>query len=285
MLGNRPQARSRVVGSELLAAAGVRGMVGSPRPSATRTFAICTRMRFITSSAGQHLRGLVLGAVADGFNWRACSLHLLGDVVQRFDWWLTVAGQELNSGIYHSTMANCVIGNDVLVRDVRLLANYVVERDTVLLDCGRITCDPTTSFGNGAILPIGIETGGRELPIYAEIDIDVAAAISGNRHHPEDLARYGSVVADYATRACCGKGIIEHDAVICHTPQVCNTYVGPHARIGDRRSIAPARGEPVHIDSGAGCESLLQWGSRVSTLAVVERSVLTEHSHVDRQGK
>jgi hypothetical protein len=44
--------------------------------------------------------------------------------------------------------------------------------------------------------------------------------------------------------------------------------------------------EPTRVDSG-GCvlASLLQWGSSVGTLAIVERSLLSEYTRVERQGR
>src|SRR5262249_6656776 len=67
--------------------------------------------------------------VADGFDWqrvRQSSFH--GDVVLGgFAGRARVAGGvELPAGVSHSTLIDCVIGHDALVRDVKLLANYVV---------------------------------------------------------------------------------------------------------------------------------------------------------------
>src|SRR2546422_168395 len=67
---------------------------------------------------------------------------------------------------------------DALVRDVRCLENCVVGPGAALLDWGQVVSDPGTAFGNGAGLPIGIETGGRPVPVYAELDVEVAAAVA-----------------------------------------------------------------------------------------------------------
>src|SRR5207253_8981239 len=51
-------------------------------------------------------------------------------------------------------------------------------------------------------------------------------------------------------------------------------------------ALLSSRDEPVEVRSGA-CVTgaLLQWGSQVTTLALVDRSVLTEHTQVERHGK
>jgi hypothetical protein len=232
--------------------------------------------------------------VAGGFDWRRVrhsTFH--GDVILGgFTRYARVAdGLELPAGIYHSTLANCVVGNDALIRDVKLLSNYVVGEAATLLNCGRITCDPGTAFGNGATLPLGIESGGRDVPVYAEVDVEGAATVARSRSRPEFLQAYTRAVADYTAEAASQRGIIERGAVLSNTPAIHNTYLGPCAVIDGATLVTDStllsnEREPVRIESGA-CvtHSLLQWGSRVSTLAIVDRSVLTEHSHVERHGK
>jgi hypothetical protein len=232
--------------------------------------------------------------VAEGFDWRKlhhCSLH--GDIVLgRFSRLLPI-GPDLGlpAGIERATLVNCVIGNDVLIRDVKLLANYIVAEGVILLDCGTLTCEGATTFGNGNALPLGIESGGREVPVYAEIDLGVAAAVACSRSETAALRQYSEAVADYAAQATSQRGIIETKASIRSTPTVRNTYVGRHARIDSATRISECTllsnaEEPVLIESGA-CVigSVLQWGSRVSTLAIVDRSVLLEHSSAERHGK
>src|SRR5262249_5170102 len=232
--------------------------------------------------------------VGEGFDWRRVrhsSFH--GDVVLgRFAAHVRVAeGLELPAGVSHSTLANCVVGDDALVKDVRLLANYVVGPGATLLDCGRVSCEPRSAFGNGAALPLGIESGGREVQVYAEIDVEVAAAVARSRARHEFLAAYARAVADYAAAAASDRGVIERGAAVRHTPAVRHTYHGPHAvtdgapLVADSTLLSSAA-EPARVESGACVRgSLLQWGSGVATLAVVERSVLAEHAHAERHGK
>jgi hypothetical protein len=232
--------------------------------------------------------------VADGFDWRQVrQCTFCGDVqLGRFGQSVRVSdGLELPAGLAQATISNCVIGNDVLVRDIKLLANYLVADGAVLLDCGTITCDRRTTFGNGATLPIGIESGGREVAIFAEMDCDLAARVARSRGRPEFLQQYAQAVADYTAQVVSDRGVIGQKAVLCSTPKVRNTYVGAHACIDGATLVSDctmlsSADEPVRIESGA-CvsSSLLQWGSQVSTLAVVDRSVLTEHSHARNHGK
>src|SRR5262249_53211650 len=105
------------------------------------------------------------------------------------------------------------------------------------------------------------------------------------------LDAYSKAIAEYVHLARSNRGVIERGAMIRSTPNVRNTYVGRHARIDGATLVADTAilsnsDEPSQVESGA-CvtESVLQWGTRVSTLAIVENSVLLEHSHAERHGK
>ena len=109
---------------------------------------------------------------------RRCSFH--GEVVLgAFSNSIAVeSNTTLRSGVYESTLSNCVIGNDALVHNVRLLSNYVVGSRAVVFNCGSLTSSAKASFGNGNELPVGVETGGREVAVFAEIDVEIASAVA-----------------------------------------------------------------------------------------------------------
>jgi hypothetical protein len=231
--------------------------------------------------------------VADDFDVeRVRNSHFHGSVILgNFVRTVPVDGLELPAGIYNSRIANCVIGHDVLVQDVKLLARHVLGVDAVVFDCGSVACEGRTAFGNGSALSLGLENGGREVPVFAEMDVDTAAAIARSKAKRELQEQYAEAVADYTARASCPVGIIEHGAIVCHTPRIKNCYLGPCAQIDgatllSESTVLSNSDEPTRVASGA-CvtESLLQWGSRVESLAIVERSVLTEHAHVERHAK
>jgi hypothetical protein len=102
--------------------------------------------------------------VARGFDPdRVRDSSFFGSVVLgKFDKELDIGdGVFLPSGIYNSTLTHCGIGSNVLVRDVKLLANYVVREGAVLFDCGAISTGPGAVFGTGVELPRGGRPVGR----------------------------------------------------------------------------------------------------------------------------
>lgn len=200
-------------------------------------------------------------------------------------------GITIPTGIFRSLISNSEIGNDAVVHEVRILGNMIVKDRAVILNCGSVICSGTTTFGNGIELPVAIETGGREVKTYAEITLDVAAEVAASRGDGDKLAGYDRLIMDYSQRAGGEFGMIGELAVVRNTPRVENSYVGDHCCISDavlvrNSTLLGTEEEPSLITDGAFVrDSILQWGAEVTTGAIVDRSVLTEHSHVERHGK
>ena len=98
-------------------------------------------------------------------------------------------GVEVIAGVSNSTLVDCVIGHNAVVKDVRLLANYVVAADAVVVDCGRVTCSAGTTFGNGERVPVALEGGGREVEVFAEMDVATAATAASPGVAPRRTGR------------------------------------------------------------------------------------------------
>jgi NDP-sugar pyrophosphorylase family protein len=248
----------------------------------------------LLESLGSTARDWSRVRVADGFNPRRvrnCEFH--GDVaLGRFTRYVELAdGVEVVAGLSGCTVADCVVGHNALVRDVRLLAHYVVGEGAVLADCGRVTCSAGTTFGNGARVPVALEGGGREVEVFAEIDVELAAVAASPGWRRAELDGFRRAVAEYRDRAACGRGVIGAGARVWGVPRLEDTFVGPAACVDGatavvRSTLLSTADEPVVVGSGAVVrDSLLQWGSRVTGLAVVESSVLVESARVERHGK
>lgn len=200
-------------------------------------------------------------------------------------------GLEAASGVLNSTISNCVIGHDSLVHNVALLASYVVGGRASVFNCGRVICNGPTTFGNGVRIPIGAQCGGRWLRSFAEITLDVADLLTSGKTDKRFEERYTEFLAEYLQRARSVRGVIGPGAMIAHVPVIQNVYIGPGAELDaatriENATLLSSFDEQVQVRDGA-CisDSLLQWGSRVCGPAVLERTVLLEHSQVERFGK
>lgn len=200
-------------------------------------------------------------------------------------------GVKLSPGVYNSVVINSEIGDNALVYNVGLLSNYVVGPDAVLANTQSITCSGETAFGNGVELSIAIETGGREVLSYADMTIPVAAAVAKSRDKKELLDEYAAFVKSYTDAAKSAKGIVEQGAKIINSGKVVNVFVGPYAVIDNATKVSDStllsnKDEKTEVLDGSWVvKSILQWGSEVASMAIVDSSVCTEHSHVERHGK
>lgn len=232
--------------------------------------------------------------VTSGFNpGRVKNSCFYGEVILgKFEEEIEVEKEvSLSSGIYNSTLINCRIGNNTLIKEVRCLANYVVRDRAVLFNLGVISTEKAATFANGIELPLAIETGGREVKTYAEITVEVAEKLARSRGDKKLLSEYERLIKEYLAKVTSDKGIISEGAVVKNTPKVLSTYIGPYGVIENASTVInvtmlSSKDEPTKISDGAYVkDSILQWSSQVTSLAIVTSSVLTEHSHVERHGK
>ena len=201
------------------------------------------------------------------------------------------AAASLPNGIYNSTIVNSEIGDGCLVSGVAVVSNYILKGSCVVFDVGALIASQKCVFGHGREIAIGIETGGREVLSYAEITIPVATAVATRRGDKEFLAAYREFVNSYIDACGAPFGVIERGGVVRHTPRVEDVYVGEGASIDGATlvqncTLLSTPEERTGISHGAYVRnSCLQYGCDVTSMAIVDDSVLTEHSHVERHGK
>ncbi len=216
----------------------------------------------------------------------ACALGVFAGVPRE-----AAPGVMLPSGIYNSTLIDSDIGDDCLVKNCGLVARYVIRAGAVVTDVGALSAEPGCAFGNGVMIPVGCETGGREVAVCAEMDIKLASRVALRRGEKTLVKEYGEFATRYREQASCDFGIVETGAVVCRTPQVRNAFIGAGARVEgatllENCTVLSSPEERTEISLGAVVRNAcLQWGCQVTTMAIVVDSVLTEHSHVERHGK
>ena len=201
------------------------------------------------------------------------------------------AGIPFPSGIYHSVICNSEIGNDCLIFRAGIIANSLIQDNAIVYECGSLVCTGQSNFGNGNLISIGIETGGREIAAYAELTIEVASAVALSRYNSEQLNMYDEFVKQYSEQCHIPFCVIEPGAVIRNTSRVENCFLGQSGHINgatlvENSTILSNPDEPVEISHGAFVRNaIVQWGCEVTSMGILDSSVMTEHSHLERHGK
>lgn len=232
--------------------------------------------------------------VTEGFrpDWIADTTFLGACVLGAFDGRPVAADTSLSlpSGIYKSTLADSEISGNCLVSG-STVARYVVCEGAVVYRVGALVCSEKCSFGNGRDIFVGIETGGREVQGFADMTIPVAQAIVTRRSDKQLQAGYRDFVKTYTAAATSPVGIAGAHCIIRNTPRVADTFAGPGsfidgAALVENCTILCTPEEKAVVSHGAFVRnSCVQWGCEITSMAIVDDSVLIEHSRVERHGK
>ncbi len=250
--------------------------VATMRRDGCAALAISSATRPLTASEIQELKQLGNWAddwqtiqVCSPFNprrIRGCTFR--GEVtLGRFVGLATIGdGVQLPTGVYASTVVDCAIGDDALVRDVSLLANYVVAERAVVFDCGRVISSPGAKFGNDLVVIVGPQMGGRRVPVYAEIDLNTAAEVARISSDGREWQAYSERAAVYADRAAALKAL-SVPAATCCTPGAlsahssepgaelmvrCESPIAPYSEVPtSKRASMPALAFRIACCSGA----------------------------------
>ena len=200
----------------------------------------------------------------------------------------------LPAGIYHSTLREAAIGNECRVYRCPLVEHTVVDRGVTLVGsrvAGRHD-GAAPSFGNGLVLEVGIETGGRGIPVFADIDHKLAHRILEPAPGDSDgnLDSYRRFVADYRRYADLPWSYIGPECRVDEAT-ITASWIGPSARVGERAIISGSTilsgpNEVTRISGAAAVrDAIVQWGTVVESGALITRSVMMEHTHGERHGK
>jgi hypothetical protein len=233
--------------------------------------------------------------VADGFRTEfirgntfsgACALGAFNGAPRE-----AAPGIALPSGVYGSAIVDSEIGNDCLVSDCGLVARCVMREDSVVFRVDELAAAGECSFGNGLRIPVGSQTGGREIGMCAELDIELASKVALGRGDAELLTAYDEAAARYRDAVTCDFGFVGKGCVIRNTRAVRNAFIGAFSLVDgatllENCTVLSGPEERTEVSHGAVVRnSCLQWGCAVTTMAVVVDSLLTEHSHAERHGQ
>ncbi|TYZ62114.1 hypothetical protein PybrP1_012101, partial [[Pythium] brassicae (nom. inval.)] len=206
-------------------------------------------------------------------------------------------GARFLPGCYRSTIRESVVLDDALVQDTMLLDTVLVDVRAAVAGCGVVLFEPSVSagnaaatvFGNGTTLHVGVETGGRDLRVIADLPFALAAALTDSRDDAELQRAYDRFVDDYLAQIACGFTIVAPDARLVRCSRVANSFVGACALLDDadvaNSTVLSSREEPSRIVTKSLVRNaVLQWRSVVEALSVVTDAFLCDCAHVERHG-
>jgi hypothetical protein len=219
--------------------------------------------------------------VRDGFDPSRClNVFFSGDIkLGRFSKSHTdESGVNIRYGISNAHIHNCDIGSDVLISNIGdYIANYTIEDDVIIKNCGKICTEGISTFGNGTKVAVLNETGGRSVRIWDKLSAHQAYIIALYRHRYKAIQNIEKMVTDYSESISSNSGTISTGSHILSCRNIRNVRIGPFSKIEgainlDEGSINSCKEDPVLIGPGVIMEHFI----------VCSGSIVTESTLVDK---
>lgn len=217
--------------------------------------------------------------VVEGFRTeRIVDVHFCGDVkLGSFNKDVSFFGGVTKpAGLYHATIHNCIVGDNVYLSHIRsYIANYIIEDDAVIENIDLLAVEGKCSFGNGKNVSVVNEAGGREIPIYDRLSAHTGYILAFYRHRPAAIEKLRAMIRTYADSVTSSVGRISRGARIVNCGILKNVKIGPAAVVEgvnrlENGSINSSPEDPVYIGPGVYAEDfIVSSGSRITDGTII----------------
>jgi hypothetical protein len=188
------------------------------------------------------------------------------------------SGVSIRSGISNAHIHNCDIGSDVLISNIGdYIANYRIEDDVIIKNCGKIHIEGVSTFGNGTDVAVLNETGGRSVKIWDQLSAHQAYIMALYRHRVKAIKKIEQMITDYSRAKSSDRGTIGTGTRIESCRHIRNVRIGPYSHLEgsirlDEGSINSCVEDPVIIGPGVIMEHFI----------VCSGSIVTESTLIDK---
>ncbi|MCU0455951.1 MAG: DUF4954 family protein [Bacteroidales bacterium] len=188
------------------------------------------------------------------------------------------SGVTSECGISNAHIHNCTIGSDVLIRNIGdYIANYTIEDNVVIKDCGRIYTEGRSTFGNGTEVAVLNETGGRAVRIWDRLSAHEAYIIALYRHRNKAIEKIEAMISGYSESVASETGTIGRNSRILNCRRIRNVRFGENSMVEgtmslNEGSVNSCAEDPVFIGPGVIMEHFI----------VCSGSIVTESTLIDK---
>ena len=182
-----------------------------------------------------------------------------------------------------------MIGDHVRISNVSWLADYKIGDSVILEAVGEISMSGESKFGNGCVLDILNEGGGRELTIYNDLNAQIAYLQVLYKHNEKFSNKLQAIINKEVETKASKTGTIAEFARIRHCSSLQDVNVGPYANIrGAERlkdgSILSSEEAPVFIGEGViADEFIVQEGSKIDSGVVMDKCFVGQAVKLGKQ--
>jgi hypothetical protein len=200
------------------------------------------------------------------------------------------SGISFPGGIVNARIHNCRIGSDVVIANIgNCIANYDIEDKSVIINCGKLSTEGNSSFGNGVSVSVLNETGARSVKMWDRLSAHEAYIIALYRHRYKAVAEIEKMVDDYAISHSSETGTVGYNSRIINCNTIRNVRFGPFSNLDgvltlNEGSVNSCEADPVFIGPGVIMEHfIICSGSVVSDSTLIDKCfvgqgcLLTKH--------
>ena len=188
------------------------------------------------------------------------------------------SGIQIHSGIVNAHIHNCLVGDNVTVYNIRdYIANYRIEENVVIRNCGRIHVEGLSSFGNGTSVAVLNETGTRAVKIWDKLSSQLAYILALYRHRPDVISKLEELINEYTRSVKSGTGTIGINSSISDCDSIINVRIGPFSEIEGaiklwEGSVNSCMEDPVRIGHGVIMDNFIVCsGSEIDDSTIVDK--------------
>ncbi len=200
------------------------------------------------------------------------------------------AAPDAEPGLYHATLTDCRIGNQVRIARMGVhLARYEIGDGACLEDVGLMETTSDATFGSGVEIDAVNEGGGRGVIPFPELSSQTAHLMCLHRHRPVFQQRLAKMVQAVATPAHGPRGTVGEAALVRSVPEIVNVSIGSAAMIQGATSLVDGRvlSHPearTTIGAGVQAESfIVAEGSQITSGAMLRRTFVGQGCRIGRQ--
>ncbi|MBC8216154.1 MAG: DUF4954 family protein [Candidatus Marinimicrobia bacterium] len=211
-------------------------------------------------------------------------------ILEKLDGSIIADGIARKSRITNARLQNCIIGAGVSISNVNgWLSNLKIGTKVLIENVGTISSIQDSTFGNGHVIDVWNEGGGREFKISDKTSAQIAYMTVAYRHNQNLISKLDSFVDNYVDSLCRDYAAIGDNAQILNCESIHNVVIGTSAivrgaislRTGTINSSPEA---PTIIENGVIMEDfIVQKGASVSDGAMVSGSLIGEATKIGKQ--
>jgi len=194
------------------------------------------------------------------------------------------------AGIFDANLHNVTIGDNCHISNINgWLSNLVIENNVLIENVGSIVCQGKTSFGNGHVIEILNEGGGRELKITEMTSAQTAYLSTLYRHDPLLIKALDIIADHYADSVRSDRATIGEGTFIFHCQNIVNVKIGPAAVLRGIQNlkegtVASAPDAPSFVGDGVIAKNfIIQKGAFVSDGAILNDTLVGEATRIGKQ--